>query len=309
MNKLILLALVGLAAQLVDGALGMGYGVTSTTMLVLAGLTPALASASVHLAEIGTTLASGASHWKLGNTDWRLVLRLGVPGAVGAFAGATVLSRLSTEAAAPIMAGILAAIGIYILIRFAFRPPKVATVRTSPHGKRLLVPLGLVGGFVDATGGGGWGPVSTSTLLGAGRTAPRTVIGSVDTSEFIVSVAASLGFLFGLGTAGIDFGIVGALLIGGLIAAPIAAWLVSRLPARVLGVAVGGLILLTNSRTLFEATGVDGAPRYVGYVLILAAAVSILSWTIVQYRRRPTEDVPAAGETELAAAGADTERA
>ncbi|MGD7787704.1 sulfite exporter TauE/SafE family protein [Propionibacteriaceae bacterium Y1700] len=308
MKKLILLALVGLAAQLVDGALGMGYGVTSTTMLVLVGLSPALASASVHLAEIGTTLASGASHWKLGNTDWRLVLRLGVPGAIGAFAGATVLSRLSTEAAEPIMAAILGVLGIYILIRFAFRPPRVATIRTSPHGHKLLVPLGLVGGFVDATGGGGWGPVSTTTLLGAGRTAPRTVVGSVDTSEFLVSVAASLGFLFGLGTAGIDFGIVGALLVGGLIAAPIAAWLVSRLPARVLGVAVGGLILLTNSRTLFKAVGVEGAPRTVGYVVIAVAAAAIVAWTVVQYRRRPTEDVPDAVEPELATTGAEPDR-
>ncbi|MDN5726781.1 MAG: sulfite exporter TauE/SafE family protein [Propionibacteriales bacterium] len=308
MKKLILLALVGLAAQLVDGALGMGYGVTSTTMLMLVGLSPALASASVHLAEIGTTLASGASHWRLGNTDWRLVLRLGLPGAVGAFAGATVLSRLSTAAAEPIMAGILGALGVYILIRFAFRPPRVATVRTSPHGKKLLIPLGLVGGFVDATGGGGWGPVSTSTLLGAGRTAPRTVIGSVDTSEFLVSVAASLGFLFGLGTAGIDAGIVGALLIGGLIAAPIAAWLVSRLPSRVLGVAVGGLILLTNSRTLFKAIGVDGTPRTAAYVLIAVAAAAILAWTIVQYRRRPQQDVPTTAGPELATVGAETDR-
>ena len=155
MRKLVLLALVGLAAQLVDGSLGMGYGMTSSSLLLLAGLSPALASASVHLAEIGTTLASGASHWRLGNTDPRLVVRLGLPGAVGAFSGATVLSHLSTRAATQVTASLLILLGAYILGRFALRPPRGSGNRRSPHGRRLLVPLGMVGGFVDATGGGG----------------------------------------------------------------------------------------------------------------------------------------------------------
>ena len=241
MRKLVLLALVGLAAQLVDGSLGMGYGMTSSSLLLLAGLSPALASASVHLAEIGTTLASGASHWRLGNTDPRLVVRLGLPGAVGAFSGATVLSHLSTRAATPVTASLLILLGAYVLGRFALRPPRGSGSRRSPHGRRLLVPLGMVGGFVDATGGGGWGPVVTTTLLTGGRTAPRTVVGSVGASEFLVTAAASAGFLTGLGTAGISLGIVLALLAGGLVAAPIAAWLVSRLTGPVLGTAVGGL--------------------------------------------------------------------
>ena len=217
MRKLVLLALVGLAAQLVDGSLGMGYGMTSSSLLLLAGLSPALASASVHLAEIGTTLASGASHWRLGNTDPRLVVRLGLPGAVGAFGGATVLSHLSTRAATPVTASLLILLGTYVLGRFALRPPRGSGSRRSPHGRRLLVPLGVVGGFVDATGGGGWGPVVTTTLLTGGRTAPRTVVGSVGASEFLVTVAASAGFLTGLGTAGISLGIVLTLLVGGLI--------------------------------------------------------------------------------------------
>ena len=194
MQRLLLLAAVGFAAQLVDGSLGMGFGVTSTTLLLIAGLSPALASASVHLAELGTNVASGVSHWRLGNVDWRLVGRLGVPGALGAFGGATFLSQISTAVAKPVMAAILGALGTYILLRYAFRPPAVAHARRSPHGSRFLVPLGLAGGFVDATGGGGWGPVATTTLLSAGKTAPRTVIGSVDTSEFLVSLAASLGY-------------------------------------------------------------------------------------------------------------------
>ena len=245
MRKLVIIAVVGLAAQLVDGGLGMGYGVTSTSLLLsAAALTPAVASATVHLSELGTTAASGIAHWRLGNVDRNLVLRLGLPGAIGAFAGATVLSRLSTEAGEPVMALILAALGVYVMLRFALRPPKVSQARTSPHTGRALVPLGLVGGFVDATGGGGWGPVSTTSLLSAGKTAPRTVIGSVDTSEFLVTLAASLGFLVGLGGSGIDLALAGALLAGGLVAAPFAAWLVSRLPAVVLGTAVGGIIVL-----------------------------------------------------------------
>lgn len=285
MRKLIIIGIVGLLAQLVDGGLGMGYGVMSSSLLLMAGLSPALASASVHLAEIGTNVASGLSHWRLGNVDWRLVLRLGVPGAVGAFAGATFLSRLSTDWAAPVMATILAILGAYILLRFALRPPHAATARRSPHGTRFLVPLGLVGGFVDATGGGGWGPVSTTSLLSAGRTAPRTVIGSVDTSEFLVSFSASLGFLLALGTAGIDFGIVGFLLLGGLIAAPIAAWLVSRLPARVLGTAVGGLIVATNLRTLLGAFGVAPTTQGFAYFGVAIAWIWAISHSLGAHRR------------------------
>ena len=278
MRKLVLLALVGLAAQLVDGSLGMGYGMTSSSLLLLAGLSPALASASVHLAEIGTTLASGASHWRLGNTDPRLVVRLGLPGAVGAFSGATVLSHLSTRAATPVTASLLILLGTYVLVRFALRPPRGPGSRHSPHGRRLLVPLGLVGGFVDATGGGGWGPVVTTTLLTGGRTAPRTVVGSVGASEFLVTVAASAGFLTGLGTAGISLGIVLALLAGGLVAAPIAAWLVSRLPGAVLGTAVGGLILATNLRVLLswaETSARTGVMVYGALGVIWAAFLTL----------------------------------
>ena len=275
MRKLLVLALVGLASQLVDGALGMGYGVTSSSLLLLAGLSPALASASVHLSEIGTTLVSGTAHHRLGNTDWRLVARLGGPGAVGAFLGATVLSRLSTGAAAPATSGILLVLGLYVLIRFAVRPPAGSARRRSPHTARLLVPLGLVGGFVDATGGGGWGPVATTTLLARGRTAPRTVVGSVDTAELMVTAAASAGFLAGLGAAGISPTVVGALLAGGTVAAPVAAWLVSRLPAGVLGSAVGGLIVMTNLRTILSALHAPG-PLSAAALLIVVPVWALL---------------------------------
>ena len=286
MRKLIVVALVGLGAQLVDGSLGMGYGVTSSTLLLIIGLSPAAASASVHFSELGTNIASGVAHWRLRNVDWRVVARIAGPGAIGAFLGATVLSTLSTEAAEPVMSGLLAALGLYVLIRFVVgRRP---ALRKQPTTK-FLAPLGLVAGFVDATGGGGWGPVATPALLADGRMAPRKVIGSIDTSEFAVSAAASLGFLFGLGAAGISWSLALALLIGGLIAAPVAAWLVRLAPAHVLGVAVGGVILLSNSRTLFKAFEVHDGIRVAGYVAVVALTVLALVLARRTARRKAAE--------------------
>lgn len=284
MRTLLVVGVVGFFAQLVDGGLGMGYGATSSSLLLTVGLTPAMASASVHLAELGTNLASGVSHWRLGNVDRRLVLRLGVPGAVGAFLGATLLAHLSTAAAAPVMGAVLLLLGLYILARFALRPPPVATATSSPHRRRFLVPLGLVGGFVDATGGGGWGPVSTTTLLSAGRTAPRTVVGSVDTSELLVTAAASLAFLIGLGSSGLDLGYVLVLLAGGLVAAPAAAWLVSRLPAAVLGTGVGGLIVVTNLRLLLDAVGASPNVSHAVYLVVIAAWASLVTAAVLRHR-------------------------
>jgi uncharacterized membrane protein YfcA len=274
MRKLIVLAVVGLIAQLVDGSLGMGYGVTSSSLLILAGLTPAAASASVHFSELGTNVASGLSHWRLRNVDWRVVARIAAPGAIGAFLGATVLSHLSTEAAAPVMSAILVLLGIYILVRFILGiKPSIKKQLTL----KLLAPLGLFAGFVDATGGGGWGPVAVPALLADGRLEPRKVIGSVDTSEFAVSAAASLGFLFGLGASGVNWGFALALLIGGLIAAPLAAYLVKVAPSHLLGVAVGGLILLTNSRTLLKSYDVSTPARFVVYGVVVVVTVVGLS--------------------------------
>jgi uncharacterized membrane protein YfcA len=282
MRKLIVLALVGFGAQLVDGSLGMGYGVTSSTLLILAGLTPAAASASVHFSELGTNLVSGLSHWRLRNVDWRVVARIAGPGAVGAFLGATVLSRVSTEFAAPLMSGILAALGVYIIVRFVLGVrPKLKKALTL----KFLAPLGLFAGFVDATGGGGWGPVATPALLVDGRMEPRKVIGSVDTSELAVSVAASLGFLVGLGAAGISWGFALALLVGGLVAAPLAAYLVRVAPAHLLGVAVGGVILLTNSRTLLKSVEAPDPVRFTVYGLILLVTVAGLAVAVRRVRR------------------------
>jgi uncharacterized membrane protein YfcA len=295
-KTLVLLALVGLGAQLVDGSLGMAYGVTSTTLLLAIGTNPAWASATIHLAEIGTTLASGLSHWKFGNVDWKVVAKVGVPGALGAFAGATFLSHLSTEVAAPVMSLILTSLGVYLLVRFTLRGIDRRNLG-KPIRKRFLGPLGLVAGFVDATGGGGWGPVGTPALLASGRLEPRKVIGSIDTSEFLVALAASLGFLFSLGSQGINPVWVAGLLGGGLIAAPIAAWLVRHIPPRMLGSLVGGVIVLTNTRTLLKSDWIDAADpvRYSVYALLYAVWALAVVHSFRQYRKdRALESVEAA---------------
>lgn len=287
MRKLIVVAIVGLAAQLVDGALGMAYGVTSSSLMLAVGLSPAAASASVHLSEMGTTLVSGASHWRFGNVDWRIVARLGVPGALGAFAGATFLSNISTELAKPWMAVVLLVLGLYVMARFTLGRIRTAT-DGAPVRSRFLGPLGLVAGFVDATGGGGWGPVATPTLLVSGRVEPRKVIGSVDTSEFLVATAASIGFLLGIGGEGVKAGYVLALLAGGIIAAPIAAYLVRVLPPQMLGSLVGGIIVLTNARTLVQEATITGGPAAAIYLSIVALWATAVGWSIRTVRRDRT---------------------
>ncbi len=283
MQTLIFIAIAGLAAQLVDGGLGMGFGVTSTTILImLAGLGPAQASAVVHTAEVGTTLVSGISHWKFGNVDWKVVFRLGVPGAIGAFAGATFLSNLSMEAAAPITSGILALIGINLVWRFSKGRVK-RKFNDRPHSRGFLGGLGVVGGFIDASGGGGWGPVTTSTLLSLGRTEPRKIVGTVNTAEFLVSLAATLGFILGLWSDLVDnLAAVGALLIGGAIAAPIAAWLISRVNATVLGGFVGTVIIALNLPKVLEAMGVS----FTGdWVIQLVTVIVGIFFTVTGVRR------------------------
>jgi uncharacterized protein len=266
----------------------MAYGLTSTTLLLAAGLAPAVASASVHLAEVGTTLASGASHWKLGNTDWKAVRWLALPGGVGAFAGATVLSNLDGVAARPWISLFLVVLGGYVLVRFAILGGRIQ-VREGSLRTPLLAPLGLIAGFLDAVGGGGWGPISTPTLLASGRMAPRKVIGTVDTSEFVVALCASVGFLVSLDSSVFAFPVVGALLLGGVIAAPIAAWLVRWLHPRILGAAVGGLIVLTNGRTLLNTIGVEGNPQIATYVALIAiwcVAIAVVVRAILLERRQ-----------------------
>lgn len=265
MRKFLLFTLAGSIAQFVDGTLGMAFGVTSTTLLVTLGTTALAASAAVHFAELGTTLVSGITHWRAGNVDKRILIRLAVPGAIGGFIGATVLSHISTEGSKSYVSALLLVLGLIIIIRFGAGIriiPPVAQVNA-----KLLAPLGLVGGFVDASGGGGWGPISTPTLLTLTKSEPRTVIGTVSASEFLVTFAASLGFILAPAASDtaskIDFRVVFALMLGGVLIAPIAARLAGRMPHAPFGVLVGGLVLITNSRTIMKAMSVPGPNRFV----------------------------------------------
>lgn len=287
MLKLLGFGLIGLFAQLIDGALGMSYGVTTTTLLLTAGVAPAVASATVHLAEIGTTLASGTAHWRFGNVEWPIVFKLAVPGFIGAFAGAVLLSSLSAEAAAPVVSGILILLGIYVLFKFARSSPS----RERPSEPRrirgiFLAPLGLFAGAMDALGGGGWGPIGTPTLLSSTDIEPRKVVGSVDTSEFLVAIGASIGFLVGLGGEAINYGWVGAILVGGLIAAPLAAWIVKMLPPRILGLSVGTLIIVTNSQTIGETAGLSEDTSAILYLVFGIAWLGLMTVTLLRERRR-----------------------
>ncbi len=237
--------LVGFLAQLVDGALGMAYGVIATTTLLAFGVPPAHASAATHAAEVFTTAASGSSHIAHRNVDWGLFWRLAPAGVAGGAIGVYVLTGLDAKLLRPFVFTYLAAMGFYILWRLR-RPP----VDSPPLSPRVIAPLGIVGGFMDATGGGGWGPIVTTTLLGAGQT-PRSSIGTVSTVEFLVTCTISASFVIALLTGHWeDAGelmthapAVGGLVAGGVLAAPLAGYAVKIVPTRLLGTFVGVLIV------------------------------------------------------------------
>lgn len=259
MKKLLIIAFVGFFAQLIDGSLGMGFGVTSSSILLSLGLAPAIVSATIHFSEIATTAASGVSHMSFSNADKKIILKLAVPGSMAAFIGAAVVSHLHAGLVKPVVALFLIAIGIYILIQFAFKKRQVRELRKGAQlSNKFMFPLGFVAGFLTAVGGGGWGPVNTSALLARRDINVRHVIGSVSVSEFFVTIAASISFLIFLPLHLINWGLVAALSIGGVAAAPFAAWLVKIIPVNVLGIFVGGLIIFTNSNTLMKAFGVHG---------------------------------------------------
>jgi uncharacterized protein len=232
-NELLVIFAVGFFAQLVDGALGMAFGLLSSTGMMMMGLSPAVASAIVHTAEIATTGASGASHIWFRNIDWRLFRRLAVAGVIGGSMGALLLSYVDGKMIQPFVAAYLLVMGFLVIIR-AFR------MKLVPDASVKHVPaLGLIGGFLDAIGGGGWGPIVTSTLLGSGN-APRQVIGTVNSTEFCVTTAIAIVFLTQLGLDHIHYVI--ALAAGGLLAAPLGALTVGRVKPRPLLLAVGILV-------------------------------------------------------------------
>jgi uncharacterized protein len=237
--------LVGFIAQMVDGSIGMAYGVTSTSVMLSFGVPPATASACVHAAETFTTGASGLAHWKLGNVDKRLIWRLAIPGAIGGAIGAYVLTNIPGEIVKPYISAYLLLIGIFIIYKAVHR--KHSFVDEPPNN---VAPLGLIGGFVDAIGGGGWGPIVTSTLLGQGAQ-PRYTIGSVNMAEFFVTLTISATFI---ATIGLDlWPTILGLIIGGIIAAPFAALAAKHFPPKILMILVGVVVMLLSARTIYLA--------------------------------------------------------
>jgi uncharacterized membrane protein YfcA len=283
---LLIFLVAGFFAQLIDGSLGMGFGVIGTSLMVAGGASAVTASAVINATKVGTALVSGAAHWRFGNVHWRTVLLIGVPGGVGAYAAATVLSENAGKDFAWVTALILLVLGIYMLARFAFG----VTRRAADPGHlrpRFLIPLGITGGVINAIGGGGWGPVTTPTLMTVGKMEPRTAIGSVSLAELIVSAAASLGFFLHLGDEAVNWGQVGALMGGAVLVAPFAAWIVKVLPARVLGTFVAGLIVALNLRTIGLAAGVAGAAiaALVVATVALTAVLVYRSWGLARDER------------------------
>lgn len=243
-DKLLFFMGVGLTAQMIDGALGMAYGATSSSLLLGLGVSPAMTSTSVHVAEVFTTGASGIAHFKLGNVNKKLFLHLLIPGMIGAVIGAYLLSdKIDGEIIKPFMSAYLMILGILIL--------RKALQRNKPKSKtRRLGPLAFFGGFMDAVGGGGWGPIVTSTLLSKGRTVNYT-IGSVNAAEFFISVSSAGTFLL---FNGIDsWQVIIGLILGGVIASPFAAVLVKKMKRKPLMIIVGVLVIAMSLRTIIMA--------------------------------------------------------
>jgi len=248
----IFFAIAGSVAQLVDGALGMGFGLTSSTLLLTLGASAAVASAAVHAAEIGTTLVSGASHWHAENIDKNVLVRLAIPGGIGALLGATFLSSIDLSSSKVFISTLLLFLGFLLLYRNLFQSasPQLTDPNNNP---RFLTFLGFSGGFVDAAGGGGWGPVVTPTLMTTTSMTPRKIIGTVSAAEFIVAVSASVGFLLNINKLDINWAIVGGLALGGMLMAPVAARIVSKLPRKQLAILVGVAVIVINGYRIISS--------------------------------------------------------
>jgi uncharacterized protein len=245
LSDLLLFIAVGFAAQLVDGAIGMAYGLASTTILLSLGVSPAAASASVHAAEVFTTGASGLAHWRFGNVDAALFRRLAIPGAIGGAIGAYLLTELPGETVRPFVSVYLAVMGGVVLWK--------ALRTVEPKPPRHVPALGLCGGFLDAIGGGGWGPIVASTLIGSGGKT-RIVIGSTNAAEFLVTTTISATFVF---TIGLElWPIITGLVLGGVLAAPFAAYVTRRLPDRPLMIMVAIVIIVLSARGLLRSLGI-----------------------------------------------------
>ncbi len=239
--------LIGFGAQLIDGSLGMGYKVSSTTFLLTFGVPPKVASASVHTAGVFASAVSGYSHYRFGNFNRELIVALAIPGVVGGIVGALTLTIIPSHVIKPLIAVYLFIMGMRIVLKAL---KKIGQVEVAVNTRAL----GLVGGFFDATGGGGWGPIVTTTLVVNGHP-PREVIGSVNIAEWFVTLVQAFTFFLAIGHT-LNYTAIGGLIIGGVLAAPLAAYICQRLPVQKLMLAVGILIMALSLRTLLQSVGV-----------------------------------------------------
>jgi uncharacterized membrane protein YfcA len=295
MQNLVVFAIAGFAASMVDGALGMGFGPTGSSILLGSGLLPAAVSTSVNLAKVATGLAAAVSHWRFKNIDRKLVLRLALPGAAGALVGTTVLSNVNGATLRPILAALLTLIGLRILFRFARPSNSQAAVSERPDADKMPefnqkgVSIAALCGGVTNGMIGAWGPVVTPFLLHRGAH-PRYAIGSVNTAEVFVAAMSAISLLTAVGSGGFSLPVVGAMLAGGVIAAPVAAWVIRYIPARPMGVAVAGLLLITNARDLASWAGI-GKTAWVWAVY--AGISALLAVAVLAMRPRKPVAVPA----------------
>jgi uncharacterized membrane protein YfcA len=303
MGLLVLVAVAGFAASLVDGALGMGFGPTSSTILLGAGLAPAAVSTTVNIAKVASGAAGGVAHWRFGNVDRLLVLQLAAPGCLGAFAGVTVLASIDGDRLRPYLAILLFLVGLRILVRFS-RSARGATAGPEPgteaetetnagsYDRRYIGLAAFAGGVTNGLIGA-WGPVVTPVLLSRRGLEPRVAIGSVNTAEIAVALTASGSLIASLGGAGVDAGILTVMLLGGVMAAPLAAWVVRYLAPRLLGIGAGSLLLISNVRELAGSVGL-GSARWAAYVAVGAACL------VAARRARPDATTRAADATAAA---------
>lgn len=290
MSQLVLIALAGFFASMVDGALGMGFGPTSASILLSSGISPAATSATVNLAKIATGLAAAVSHWRFENIDRRLVVKLAVPGACGALLGTVVLATVDGDDLRPLLALLLLAVGVRILVRFSRPLPPPAVIDVAPVGRpeldeRGVCVAGAAGGLTNGLVGT-WGPVVTPFLLHRGLP-PRYAVGSVNTAEVAVAVVAAGSLISSVDGTGIEAGVVLAMLGGGVLAAPLAAYVVRFIPARLLGLAVAGLLLVTQTLELARAGLLPGS-RSPFLVAIVAAVCAAAARPRIELRRGPS---------------------
>ncbi len=299
MGIFIAFVVAGGLAQLVDGTLGMGFGVTSATVLLYLGIAPVTASAATHAAKLPTTFVSGISHWREGNVDTSVLWRLALPGMVGGFLGAVVLTNISLSSAKAWMSGLLIFFGLVIFAKFGLG----ASLIPVPKGgstMRWLGPIGLVGGFVDATGGGGWGPVATPSLMTVTEHEPRKVVGTVNAAEFLVAATVSIAFFTSAEVHDIPWLPVAGLVTGGVIIAPIAARLAGRLPHAPMGTLVGGLVVLVNSINI--VAGLGGMP-FILDALGMAIIIGVTSYVAYRAWQREKSTKAAAQSDPVAVSG------